>query len=112
MMRTAIIIHKAVAMAVPKKLMHSPRKPNSSTGLRPYWSDKAPRMGEAMKLAKPKEKATTPYQKACSVWELVKLHHGRQHRDDQSDGQHVDQHGDHDERHRSLTSAGSAVWVH
>ena len=50
--RTATSIHSDVANAVTSVLIASPLKPISSTGRRPKRSDSAPRIGEAMKLAK------------------------------------------------------------
>ena len=64
--RTAISIHSADASAVPKKLSARPLKPISSTGRRPKRSDKAPRMGEPMKFAKPNAIATRAYAPTCS----------------------------------------------
>src|SRR5579864_1086211 len=71
--RTAASIHREVAIAVKKKLSPKPQNPISSTGRRPKRSESAPRMGEPKKFAMPKEKVTTPYQKAWSACEPVKL---------------------------------------
>ncbi len=71
--RTAISIHNAVAIAVTKKLSASPLKPISSTGRRPKRSDSAPRIGEPMKLAKPKAIATQAYAPTCSAGVASKL---------------------------------------
>ena len=60
--RTAISTHMAVAMAVPKKLMHRPRNPSSKIGRLPYWSESAPKIGDETKFAAPKLKATAPNQ--------------------------------------------------
>jgi len=71
--RTAISIHNAVARPVTMKLSARPENPSNSTGRRPYLSDKAPRIGEAMKLATPNDKATAPNQKVCSAGDAVKV---------------------------------------
>ncbi len=71
--RTATSIHNSVASAVARKLSASPQNPSSSTGRRPWPSERAPRIGEATKFARPKANVTTPYQSDCSACELVKL---------------------------------------
>ena len=71
--RAAISTHKAVASPVAKKLSPKPKKPSSSTGRRPYRSDKAPSTGDARKFVNPNENITTPYHNAWSACESVKL---------------------------------------
>ncbi len=71
--RTTISIHRAVAIAVTKKLSARPEKPISITRRRPKRSDRPPRMGELKKLAMQKAIVTESWASVCADSLCVKV---------------------------------------